>query len=72
MMRITETVKQLIIINVIFFIGSYLVGPMAGKYLALHSVQSDDFQFWQLVTHMFMHGNLMHILFNMFAFFSFG
>jgi len=72
MMRITETVKQLIIINVIFFIGSYLVGPMAGKYLALHSVQSDDFQFWQLVTHMFMHGNLMHILFNMFALFSFG
>jgi len=72
MMRITETVKQLIIINVIFFIGSYLVGPAAENYLALHSVQSDQFQYWQLLTHMFMHGGIMHILFNMFALFSFG
>jgi len=72
MMRITETVKQLIIINVIFFIGSYLVGPAAQNYLALHSVQSSQFQVWQLLTHMFMHGNIMHILFNMFALFSFG
>lgn len=71
-MRITETVKQLIIINIIFFIGSYLVGPAAQNYLALHSVQSDQFQYWQLLTHMFMHGGIMHILFNMFALFSFG
>jgi len=72
MMRITETVKQLIIINVLFFVGSYFVGEPAQKILALHSVQSDDFQYWQLITHMFMHGGLMHILFNMFALFSFG
>lgn len=72
MMRITETVKQLIIINVIFFIGSYLLGPVAQDYLALHSIQSDQFQYWQLLSHMFMHGGIMHILFNMFALFSFG
>jgi membrane associated rhomboid family serine protease len=72
MMRITETVKQLIIINVIFFIGSQIVGPPAVDYLAMHSPQSDKFQFWQIFTHMFMHGNIMHILFNMFALFSFG
>lgn len=72
MMRITETVKQLIIVNVLFFIGSYLVGSPAQDLLALHSFQSDKFQIWQLLTHMFMHGGIMHILFNMFALFSFG
>lgn len=72
MMRITETVKQLIIINILFFIGSYLVGPPTQDLLALHSFQSDKFQVWQLFTHMFMHGGIMHILFNMFALFSFG
>jgi membrane associated rhomboid family serine protease len=72
MMRITETVKQLIIINIMFFVGSYLVGEPAERLMALHAVQSDDFKVWQLLTHMFMHGGLMHILFNMFALFSFG
>ncbi|MHA3789670.1 rhomboid family intramembrane serine protease [Flavobacterium hauense] len=72
MMRITETVKQLIIINILFFVGSYLVGQPASDYLALHAPTSDKFQIWQLITHMFMHGGLMHILFNMFALFSFG
>ena len=33
---------------------------------------SDDFKPYQLITHMFMHGSLMHILFNMFAIFMFG
>ncbi len=72
MMRITETVKQLIIINVLFFVGSYLVGEPAHRLLALYPVQNENFKFWQLLTHMFMHGNIMHILFNMFALFSFG
>ena len=71
MMRITETVKHLIILNIVFFIGSYLA-PGVIDYLTLHSVQSDKFKFWQLFTHMFMHGGIPHIFFNMFALFSFG
>lgn len=73
-MRITETVKQLIIINIIFFVASnYFVNTgLAYDYLALHMPTSDKFQVWQLVTHMFMHGGLLHIFFNMFALFSFG
>ncbi len=39
---------------------------------ALHTWQSPLFKPWQLVTHMFMHGDIMHILFNMFALWSFG
>ena len=72
MMNMTETVKQLIIINVIFFVGSLIVGPAATDYLALHSPMSDKFQFWQPITHMFMHGGILHIFFNMFALMSFG
>lgn len=71
-MRLSDAVKHLIIINVIFFVGSQVVGKPATDYLALHMPQSEHFQIWQLFTHMFMHGNIMHIFFNMFALFSFG
>lgn len=71
MMQITETVKQLIIINILFFIGSHFV-PEAQVYLPMYYFESDMFKFWQPITHMFMHGNFMHILFNMFGLFMFG
>lgn len=70
-MQITPVVKQLLIINIIFFIGSQFV-PAANNLFALYPFQNDQFQYWQLLTHMFMHGNIMHIAFNMFALYSFG
>ena len=70
-MNITPVVKQLLIINIIFFAGSLAV-PQANSLLALHNVNSDMFEYWQILTHMFMHGNVLHIFFNMFALFSFG
>jgi len=72
MMRITETVKHLIILNIVFFIGSMIVGEPAVRILALHFPANPDFKVWQVITHMFMHGSIMHIFFNMFALFSFG
>ena len=71
MNNMTDTVKQLLIINVLFFIGSYFV-PQANELLSLHYFENDGFKFWQPITHMFMHGSLMHIFFNMFALISFG
>ncbi|OGS61760.1 MAG: rhomboid family intramembrane serine protease [Flavobacteria bacterium GWF1_32_7] len=71
MNNMTDTVKQLLIINVLFFIGSYLV-PQANELLSLHYFESDGFKFWQPITHIFMHGGPMHIFFNMFALVSFG
>ncbi|WP_082210585.1 rhomboid family intramembrane serine protease [Flavobacterium sp. ABG] len=74
MMNMTPVVKQLLIINIIFFIGSQLV-PISYDYLALFYPESTSFRVWQPITHMFMHAkypNLMHILFNMFALYSFG
>jgi len=70
-MQISETVKQLIIINIIFFVGCYFA-PEAKTYLSMYYFESDMFKFWQPITHMFMHGNLYHILFNMFGLFVFG
>ena len=75
MMNITPTVKQLLIINVIFYIGSQLIGDPAYKMFALYYFENPDFKFWQPLTHMFMHApmpNLSHILFNMFGLYSFG
>jgi membrane associated rhomboid family serine protease len=74
MMNITPVVKQLLIINILFFIGSYFV-PVSYDFFALYYPENDSFKGWQLITHMFMHApfpNLMHILFNMFALYSFG
>ena len=71
-MQITPTVKQLLIINIIFFIGSELVGEEAYNYLSLFYFESPKFQLWQPLTHIFMHGGIMHIAFNMFALYSFG
>ncbi|WPY97737.1 rhomboid family intramembrane serine protease [Christiangramia sp. OXR-203] len=70
--RITDTVKTLLIINVIFFIGSQLLGDVAYEYFALWFVKNPNFQVWQVVTHMFMHGGFTHILFNMYALWAFG
>lgn len=70
-MNITPVVKQLLIINIIFFIGTQFV-PVAETYFALHYFENPTFKAWQPLTHMFMHGNLMHIAFNMFGLYSFG
>jgi membrane associated rhomboid family serine protease len=72
MMRITETVKQLIIVNIIFLIGTMIVGQPAYDILALHFPLNPDFKFWQPFTHMFMHSGIRHILFNMLSLFMFG
>jgi membrane associated rhomboid family serine protease len=71
MMNVTPVVKQLLIINIIFFIGSQFV-PIAESYFALYYFESTMFKFWQPLSHMFMHGGISHIFFNMFALYSFG
>lgn len=72
MRNMTETVKQLIIINIIFFIGTQIVGDVAYNILSLYYPENDNFRIWQVLSHMFMHGGFMHIFFNMYALFAFG
>ena len=71
MNNMTDTVKQVLILNILFFIGAQFV-PQATDLLALQYFESDKFKLWQPISHMFMHGDLMHIFFNMFALVSFG
>ncbi len=70
--NISDTIKFLIVINVIFFLGTFVIGDVAYRLFALYYFESPDFQLWQPVTHMFMHGGLFHILFNMYALWAFG
>ena len=73
MNRITETVKHLLIINVIMFVATMLIGEAQFFDLfALHYPENKVFEPWQIVTHMFMHGGFKHLLFNMFALWMFG
>ena len=70
-------VKNLLIINVLLFIATgVLSAPPFNidltNILGLHYWESDLFKPWQIVTYMFMHGNIPHILFNMFAVWMFG
>lgn len=92
MFKITDVVKHLLIINVLMYLGTQLLGDPSpetvralvesgnkanfGQWgrlrLAMFFPGSDYFQPYQLVTHMFMHANLMHLFFNMYALFLFG
>ena len=74
MYRISPTVKQLLIINIIFFLGTFLSFNSGFIYslFGLFFPENINFKFWQILTHMFMHGNLPHILVNMFALWMFG
>jgi len=75
--RTTPVVLNLIIINALVFMAqSFFDGPYPEekitRLLALYPWNWEEFRPYQLVTHMFTHGGLGHILFNMFALWSFG
>ena len=65
-------VKNLLIINIIVFLGTELIGDPMYQLFALFPIGSPFFRWWQFVTHMFMHGNFAHIFFNMWSLFVFG
>lgn len=72
MNQITPVVKQLLIVNVIIFLAAYFFVPILNVYFPLYYFENPNFKIWQPITHMFMHGGFSHILFNMFALYSFG
>jgi membrane associated rhomboid family serine protease len=74
MIRMTDTVKHFLIINALMFIGTLTLGngELFYRWFSLYFPANELFQPWQLLTHMFMHGSVSHILFNMFALWMFG
>jgi membrane associated rhomboid family serine protease len=65
-------VKNLLIINAIFFAIKLGFGKPIDTLLALHYWDSPFFQPHQIITHMFMHGGVFHLVFNMFGLWMFG
>ena len=60
----------LIAINVLVFFASESIELI--RLLALYYPGNEKFAVWQFASHMFMHADLMHLLFNMFALWMFG
>ncbi|NCA76392.1 MAG: rhomboid family intramembrane serine protease [Alphaproteobacteria bacterium] len=69
-------VKNLLIINGLFFLATISFQSTFGidleNLLGLHYFQSELFRPFQYITYMFLHANVSHIFFNMFALWMFG
>jgi membrane associated rhomboid family serine protease len=61
----------LLFLNVVVFLGQTILGDQLIYAFALWPF-GPDFQLWQVVTYAFLHGNVMHIVFNMFGLMMFG
>ena len=72
MRHLTTAVKNLLIINIIVFLGTELIGNRMYELFALFPIGSPFFRWWQPITHMFMHGSIAHIFFNMWSLVVFG
>lgn len=70
--NITPVTRNIIILNVIVFALANTVFPQMNDNLAAYFPLSPEFKSWQIITHMFMHGSIMHIAFNMLTLASFG
>ncbi len=71
-----KTIPHIIIISILTLLADDALSVSTeislSSILGLHSVYSDQFHFYQLITYMFMHGNYTHLFFNMFALWMFG
>lgn len=73
MVRITDGVRHLLIINLLMFGGTIFINPeLFYSFFGLYFPENNMFQPWQIFTHMFMHGGYQHLFFNMFALWMFG
>jgi membrane associated rhomboid family serine protease len=79
----TKAVLNLMLINFTLYLASWVIDTRYGIDLqtkfALYFPTSDDFKWYQIVTHMFMHdsawhkgGSILHILLNMYGLWLFG
>ena len=71
-MQITEAVKHLLIINVLVFLATFTIFNEQYLNYALYYPETPKFRIWQVITHLFLHGNPSHLLFNMLSLFFIG
>lgn len=67
-----KSVIILVAINVLVFLLLNNVQIIPFEPFALFFPENNNFAIWQFVSYLFLHGSFAHILFNMFALYSFG
>jgi len=72
MSTITPAVRILIILNAALFLINSVTLYDLNELLGLYLPENKNFAVWQYLTSMFMHGSVMHILFNMMGLWMFG
>ena len=72
MSNVPTAVKNIIIINVLVMIMTGLRENFMYETFSLFYPTSPFFHWWQPVTHMFMHGGVWHLFFNMYTLYIFG
>ncbi|MBQ8096456.1 MAG: rhomboid family intramembrane serine protease [Prevotella sp.] len=72
--NIPTITKNLLIINIIIFLASLVLSGQFNltEFGRLHFFLAPDFHFYQLITYQFLHADITHIFFNMFALWMFG
>ena len=72
MSMVPKATKNLIIINALVMLMTFINEPLMVRNFALYLPTSPFWKWWQPVTHMFMHGGFFHLFFNMYTLFIFG
>lgn len=72
MSNIPTAVKNIIIINALIMVMISLNREFMVEKFALFYPTSPFYHWWQPLTHMFMHGGIGHLFFNMYTLFIFG
>lgn len=70
--RIPVVTRNILLINIIMYIATAINENFMVQTFAMFFPKSPYFHYWQIITHMFMHGGFMHIFFNMYTLLIFG
>jgi len=72
--NLPQITKNLLIINILMLLATLVFKNQIDliSHLGAHNFMSPLFEPYQIVTHFFMHGDIMHLVFNMFGLVMFG
>ena len=73
--NLPQVTKNILILNIVFFLATFILKSQGIDLISsfgAHYVNSPLFQPFQVVTHFFMHADILHIFFNMWLFLMLG
>ena len=74
-LNLPQVTKNLLLLNILMFVLKwffYMQGTQLEYYLGMHYINTPLFEPYQLISHIFMHGDPFHLLFNMMGLVIFG